>query len=232
MLAAFTWNNKDRMTMRREVLMISAACLALLAPATALTAQTGSPCVNGNKVALVNAQRILASIPAFVQAESLLAKEVDGYQADLAKQQASFDSARAAYSENATMLNAGAKSAAMKKLQDQNDALQKHATDLRAKADQRSAELVDPIRTRVQEVLDGMRAELNCSIVFDVSANAGIASADKSLDLTDRVIDRLRAAAGPTPTPGKPPAGGGIKPPAGGGGGGGDLPADALPAEP
>ena len=219
--------------MRRDVLMVAVLCAALLVPAANASAQTGSsPCTNGNKTALVNAQKILGSIPAYVQAESLLAKEVDGYDAEIAKQKNSLDSAGNAYSDASTMLTASQKTAAMRKLQDQNDALQKHIADLKTKVNQRQAELLQPIQTRVQEVLDGMRAALNCSIIFDVSpgAGAGIASADKSLDLTDRVIDLLKSSDPAAKPPIKPPAPG-IKPP-GGGGGGGELPAATTPAAP
>jgi outer membrane protein len=221
--------------MRREVLKVAVSCAVLLLLASAASAQAGSPCANG-KVALVNAQRILASIPAYVQAESLLAKEADGYRAELAKQKAALDSAGAAYSDKSTLLTASQKTAEMRKLQDQNDVLQKHVADLTTKAEQRQAELLQPITGRVQEVLDGLRAELNCAIIFDVSAAGGIASADKSLDLTDRVIERLKAAdpgAKPVVKPPVKPATGGIKPPGGGGGGGGpellDAPTSAKP---
>jgi Skp family chaperone for outer membrane proteins len=213
-------------------MLVAVACAALLTPAMSASAQAGSPCANGNKVALVNAQRILGSIPAYMQAESLLAKEVAGYKADIDKQKNSLDSASNAYSEGATMLNTAGKTAAMRKLQDQNDALQKHAADLESKAGAHQAELLQPIQIRVQEVLDGVRAALSCSIVLDVSpgAQAGIASADKSLDITDRVIELLKGTTATTPA--KPPTAGGIKPPGGGGGGGGELPAAALPAKP
>lgn len=217
--------------MRRNVLMVTAACAALLLPTANAAAQTASPCANG-RVALVNAQRIMASIPAFVQAESLLAKEVDGYKAELAKQQAAFDSARVAYSDKSTLLTASQKAVEVKKLQDQSDLLQKHQVDLEGRVNQRQAELLQPIQTRVQEVLDGMRAELNCAVIFDVAAGgAGIASADKSLDLTDRVIDRLKAADPAAKAPVKPPTGTGIKPP-GGGGDDVELPTAMTPTQP
>ena len=215
--------------MRRDVLKVAAVCASLLMPAASAFAQTGSPCLNG-RVALVNAQRILASIPAYVQAEGLLAKELEAYKAELAKQQGAFDSARVAYSEKAALLTATQKAAEVKKLQEQNDNLQKRAADLDAKVSQRQAELLQPIQMRVQEVLDGTRAELNCAIIFDVSAGTGIASADKSLDLTDRVIDRLKAADPAAKVPAKPPTGGGIKPP--GGGGGGELLPATTPTQP
>ncbi len=210
------------MTLRREML-VAVACAALLVPAGGMHAQAGSPCANGNKVALVNSARVMSSIPAYLQAESLFTREVEGYKADITKQRGALDSASNAYAENSTLLNTAAKNAAMKKLQEQNDALQKHMADLQTKADQRQGELVQPIQARVQEVLDGVRAALGCSVVFDVGPNAqtGIASADKTLDITDRVIELLRSSAPAPAKPGdKPAAPGGIRPPGGGGGGG------------
>jgi hypothetical protein len=59
-----------------------------------------------------------------------------------------------------------------------------------------------------------MRAEYGCSLIFDANTQgSGIASVDKSIDLTQRVIDRLKAAGdGPATPAAKPPTG--IKPPA------------------
>lgn len=215
--------------MRREVQLVIAVCVAALVPSARAMAQGGSPCTNGNKIALVNAQQILASIPAYAQAESLLAKETEGYRAQLTKEKSSLDSAGAVYTDKLPLYNAAQKTAEMKKLNDRNDALQKHVADLDSKMSQRTNDLMGPIQARVQAVLDGLLAAYNCSIFFDVSSGVGIASADKSLNITDRVIEMLKDpnAKPAATTPGKPPAGG-IKPP--GGGGGGDETLSLTPA--
>ncbi|HEY0351379.1 MAG TPA: OmpH family outer membrane protein, partial [Gemmatimonadales bacterium] len=58
----------------------------------------------------------------------------------------------------------------------------------------RERELLDPIQTKVNSVIEGVRAAGNYAIIFDVSApNNGIVTADKSLDLTQRVIQQLKA---------------------------------------
>ena len=55
-------------------------------------------------------------------------------------------------------------------------------------------ELLDPIQTKVNSVIEGVRAAGNYAMIFDVSApNNGIVTADKSLDLTQRVIQQLKA---------------------------------------
>ena len=44
-------------------------------------------------------------------------------------------------------------------------------------------------------VIEAVRAEGNYAIIFDVSATGGsIVAADQSLDLTDKVIEKLKAS--------------------------------------
>jgi Skp family chaperone for outer membrane proteins len=46
----------------------------------------------------------------------------------------------------------------------------------------------------VNAVIEGMRAEGNYAFIFDVSSQAGnIVAADRSLDLTEKVIEKLKA---------------------------------------
>ena len=200
--------------MRRTVfLLVPAVCALLTLPARDLAAQGTSPCAKAG-VAFVSSNQILASIPAYVAADSLVKKDVAAYQVELQKLKGSLDSASQVYAEKSTLLSATQKAAEMKKLQAQNDALNARVAELDGKVTARRNELLQPIELRVTDVLDGLRAELNCAMIFDVSNGAGIASADKSLDLTQRIIDRLKAADAAKTVK---PAGGGIKPPGGGG---------------
>jgi Skp family chaperone for outer membrane proteins len=46
----------------------------------------------------------------------------------------------------------------------------------------------------VNSIIEGVRAAGNYAIIFDVSApNSGIVTADKSLDITQRVIQQLKS---------------------------------------
>lgn len=199
--------------MRRDVVMMTAAAAALLLTPGAVRAQ-GSPCAT-SKVAIVQGAAILNSMPKYLQAESLLVKDQDAYKLEIAKLQGALDSASSSFQDKATLLSATAKAAEQRKLQDQYQQLQQHTAELEQKFTARRQELVQPIEQRVQDIIDGMRAEFGCSLIFDANAQgSSIASVDKSIDLTQRVIDRLKAAGdGPVATPvTKPPTG--IKPPA------------------
>jgi outer membrane protein len=72
-----------------------------------------------------------------------------------------------------------------------------------------------PITDQVKKVIDDIRVEEGYSIILDNAPGAGnIVSADKNLDITDKIVSRLRATpavkvAAPATKPGAPasPAG-------------------------
>ncbi len=190
--------------MRRNVLMVIATCAVmvlvaqLVLPTPNLRAQGTSPCAKTG-FAFVSSTAILSSIPEWLAADSLVQKDKAAYTTELAKQQGALDSAARVYQDKSTLYNQAQKAAEIKKLEGQRDQLSAHASELDGKMTARSNELFQPITLRVQAVLDGMRAELNCVVIFDVmggNGGLGIASADKTVDLTDRVVARLKAAGG------------------------------------
>ena len=62
---------------------------------------------------------------------------------------------------------------------------------------QRQQELIGPLEDRIQSVIDGLRAERNITMVFDVSAPGNnIISADPVLDITSVVVSRLTGPSG------------------------------------
>lgn len=100
------------------------------------------------------------------------------------------------------MLSATNRAAERKKLSDQQDALEKRQQDIQTKAQDRRTQLVSPIESRITAVIEGIRAENNCAMIFDVAVDGNaILAADKSLDLTAKVIERLRGATAPAAKP-------------------------------
>jgi len=58
----------------------------------------------------------------------------------------------------------------------------------------RQAQLVKPIMERVQNVIETIRAEDGYAVILDVGAQVSVVvAADKKLDLTDRVLARLKS---------------------------------------
>jgi outer membrane protein len=151
--------------------------------------QTGGP-----KVAYVNTQAILKQTPGYVKAESTFTKELANYRVEVQKLQASLDSAASDFDQQSVMLSPTQRAAKRKDLQAQQQKLEQRTQELQKQAATRERELLDPIQSKVNSVIEGVRAAGNYAMIFDVSApNNGIVTADKTLDLTQRVIQQLKA---------------------------------------
>lgn len=166
--------------------------LALLLAATPAAAQT----IAGCKVAYVNGQTVLMQTPGYMQADSIWKREMQVYQTEIVQMQNALQTAAAKFEETSVMLSATNRAAERKKLGDQQDALERRQDEIATKAAERRQQLVEPIEQRITAVIEGIRAENNCAMIFDVGVQANaILAADKSLDLTAKVIERLRGAA-------------------------------------
>ena len=165
------------------------ATFSLLGVGTA-TAQQAS----AGKVAYVNTQAILKSTPGYAQAESTFAREVETYRTEVQKLQAGLDSAASDFEQKSVMLSPTQREAKRKELTGQQQKLEQRTQELQQKAASRERELLDPIQGKVNSVIEGVRAAGNYAVIFDVSApNSGIVTADKALDLTQRVIQQLKS---------------------------------------
>jgi outer membrane protein len=146
------------------------------------------------KIAYVNTQAILKQTPGYAKAESTSTKELEGYRVEVQKLQATLDSAASDFDQQSVMLSPTQRAAKRKDLQAQQQKLEQRTQELQQKAATRERELLDPIQTKVNSVIEGVRAAGNYAVIFDVSSpNNGIVTADKALDLTQRIIQQLKA---------------------------------------
>lgn len=150
---------------------------------------------SGPKIGFVNTQLILKDTPGFAQAESLFTREVETLRTEAARLQTTLDSAAAAFTRDQVLLSPSAREAKRKELETQQQQLEARMSELRDRANSRQEELLNPITARIQTVIDGLRAEGNYAMIFDIATlGSGIISADRSLDLTQTVIQRLQAS--------------------------------------
>jgi outer membrane protein len=161
-------------------------------------AQTATPAPSATKMAFVNTQVLMEAAPGRAAAESLLQKEGEGFRANLAKLQDSLQAMLTKYQKDEPTLAAAAK-------QKRQDAMQSFQTEVQAtnlKYQQqfaaRQSEVMAPITDAVKKVIDDIRTEDGYSmIIANDPGQSVIVSADKNLDITDRVVSRLRATAKP-----------------------------------
>jgi outer membrane protein len=175
-------------------LVVVGVWVGLAAASVAGTGSLAAQQAGGPKIAYVNTQAILKQTPGYVKAESTFTKELATYRVEVQKLQASLDSAASDFDQQSVMLSPTQRAAKRKDLQAQQQKLEQRTQELQQQAATRERELLDPIQTKVNSVIEGVRAAGNYAIIFDVSApNNGIVTADKTLDLTQRVIQQLKA---------------------------------------
>ncbi len=183
-----------------------AIALAMLLPLSA-RAQAA-----GQKIAYVNTQLILQGAPGATEAQATFQKDVEALQKRVVGLSDSLTALEAAFNRDQATMAAAAREARLKSLTETKENFEAEAEKLNQQAEQRQFELMQPIMDNVRKALDDMRLEGGYSFIFDVANSSFIVAADKNLDLTERVIAKLRtmprAAAAPPPTgPAARPAG-------------------------
>jgi len=145
------------------------------------------------KIGYIKSQAILEQTPGYAAADSTLGKERKAIQDTLQRMQQQWDSTMKAFDQQSIALSSTAKQAKQRELQSTQQRLQQRQTEMESRFQQRQQELFQPIQARIFGVVQGIRAEGNYSFIFDMDApNNSILFADPSLDITAKVIERLR----------------------------------------
>jgi outer membrane protein len=179
--------------------------LALLFGASAVApAQTTAA-----KFAYVNSQIILQAAPGRSEAEVAFQKDYQGLEAQAKKLTDSLQVLTVAFQKEEPGLSPQVRESRMKVLRDRENEFENKVQALREQAQQREAELMQPIIDNIKKVLEDFRAENGYTFIFDVAQGTMIVAADKNLDVTERVVAKLRLSApkttakpaGPTTVP-------------------------------
>ena len=180
--------------------VIRAALLALIvgaASAGSLSAQAGA----APKIGFINSAAILAEAPGRADAENRFKSEVAAYQAQLQRMSDSLQTMAANFDKEASKLDRATRVARAKVIQDREAAYQLSARTLDSTMQSRQAELIRPIMENLQKVIEQVRAEDGYAMIFDVASQTSvIVAADKSLDITQKVLAKVKAAPAPKTT--------------------------------
>jgi len=184
--------------MRSSLRAASLALIPLALGAALLSAQTV-------KIGYINSAAILAQAPGRAEAEAQFEKEVGAYREQLARMNDSLNTLAAAFDRDAPKLDSVTRETRGKAIRDREAQYQARARMLDSTMQDRQAQLVKPIMERVQGVIETLRAEEGYSFILDVGSQASVVvAADKKLDLTDRVLARLKTMPAITTTPTRP----------------------------
>jgi len=146
------------------------------------------------RIAFVNTNVLLDNAPGKTQAESTYARETRAYGDQLKKMSDSLNAMFTSYQKQEPTLTATQKETRQKGLRDLQQQLQEKQQQLTQQAQQRQNELMAPIMEQVKKVLDDIRTEDGYAMIMTGDPQL-ILSYDKNLDITDRVVARLKTIA-------------------------------------
>jgi outer membrane protein len=185
----------------RSFIRAAAAALVLV---TALGAQAAAQ--GSQKFAYIRSSVLLDQAPGRAEAEAQFDKETGGYRDQIKRMSDSLNAMVAAFQKTQASLSATARETRGRELQAKEADYQRRTRELEQKAQARQGELVQPILDRVKAAIEELRTEGGYAFVFNADQGSSIVAMDKSLDITDRVLAKLRGttAAGARPAPGAP----------------------------
>ena len=162
------------------------------------------------KLGYIRSSVLLEQAPGRAEAEAQFDKETAGYREQIKRMSDSLDAMAQAYQKSQASLTSTARETRTKDIQTKEAEYQRRTRELEQRAQQRQNELVQPILDRVKQAIEDVRIEGGYAMIFNADQGSPIVAMDKNLDLTDRVLTRLRGTASaprPTTAPATAPSG-------------------------
>jgi outer membrane protein len=175
------------------------AALVLFVVAAPLQAQS--------KIGYVDSRKILQEMPGRQQVEAKLRTDLEVLGAREKKMVDSLNVMMAAFEKDSATLTAPDRTRRFAALQ-QYDAIYRDTLQaLQAEAQQLQGEAMQPLFDLIKLALDDVRSADGLAMIFDIGGQANpIVAMDRNLDLSDKVIARLRTMPAQRPTPATQPA--------------------------
>lgn len=182
-----------------------------LLPAVA-TAQGAVP-----KFAYVDSRELLDKASGRADADAQWKKEAQAMQGQVTRMQDSLQAMITAYQKSEATLSPAARETRQKAISDKEQEFQTRTQALDLQAQQRQAALLQPIIEQIKVALEDIRKDEGLTAIFDVGSQGNpIVAIDKNLNITDKVLVKLRSmpvplvnmpqaakpAAPPVPAPG------------------------------
>ena len=191
------------------ILTRRATALALVFTA----ASAGTALAQSQKIAYIDSKIVMARAPGRQAAEDTFNKEMEASRTQVQKMGDSLQTMIADYQKVQATLAANVREQREAAIRKKQEDYQNRAGSLDQQMQQRQVELVKPIMDQIRTVLDAIRAEEGYAFILDAGADGGgIVAADRNLDLTEKVIARLKpvpvtAGAAAKPDSAKAPVG-------------------------
>ena len=168
---------------------------ALIAP-TLLVLSSGVAGAQQARIVYVNPQALFAAAPGRAEAQAAYEKETAGYRTELSRMSDALAAMVSDYQKAEPKLPDSIKVKRQAAIQAKEDSLRARQTELEQAANERQSQLMAPIMETVRKVLEDIRAEDGYALILSSEPGASpILAADKNLDITERVLARLKTVA-------------------------------------
>ena len=174
--------------------LVGAATVLAVSGAAPLAAQAAAP---PQRFAYVDTRTILDAAPGRAEAEAELQKEAVVWEAEIKKMQDQMNAMVADFQKKSATMTPADRDKQTSTIQGKQAEFQKRNDAINAEADRRRTEMLQPILDQVKLALEDVRQQAGLDAIFDVSQNATIVAVNKNLNLSDRVIARLRVLGPP-----------------------------------
>lgn len=171
------------------------------------------------KLGYVNTQAVIASSPGRTTAETEFNRRMAPLNAEVQKMDSTLKAMFAAFTRDTTS-PMPQREAKAQEIQSQQQAFQQRVAAIEDTAAALRQRLMQPIMQQLETALEAVRKEGGYAMLFDVGQGASIVAADTTLDVTQRVIDKIKTMPAPAPATGAAsstvaprPAGVGSRPP-------------------
>jgi len=182
----------------RDLLRAAPLALALLT-VVSLPAQS-----QGVKVAYVQTSVLLEQAPGRAEAEAQFEKETGTYRDQIKRMSDSLNTMVSSFEQRQASLAAPAREAQAKSISTKQQEYQRRTQELEQKAQGRQNELVQPILDKIKSAIEEVRVEGGYAMIFNADQGSPIVAVDKSLNVTDRVLTRLKGTTASAPAAARP----------------------------
>src|SRR5829696_9721315 len=182
----------------RDLLRAAPIALALLT-VVSLPAQA-----QGVKVAYVQTSVLLEQAPGRAEAEAQFEKETGGFRDQIKRMSDSLNAMVASFEKRQSTLAAAARESQAKDITAKQQEYQRRTQELEQKAQGRQNELVQPILDKIKAAIEEVRVEGGYAMIFNADQGSPIVAVDKSLNVTDRVLTRLKGTTASAPAAARP----------------------------
>ena len=174
--------------------LVLTAASAAVRPAAAQAAAQSTP-----KFAYVDVATVLEQVPGRADAQQTLEREGQTYQAERKRMSDSLNALVGAYEKAQPTLTPAQRQTRERELQARQQEYTQRDQALQERFGRRQQELAAGFETTVRQAIDDVRTTGGYTMIFASGPNSPMLAADKSLDVTDQVLTRIRTIAAARP---------------------------------